>query len=97
LGLAKILSANFLNSGLTLDGAPLSNGGCGSYSIAIFGPRNKISVVGEGEGGIFNRSSFFFREDKWSEDEMAKIMYEVSKRSIHYILCEVWDKFFKFV
>ena len=66
-------------------------------TIAMFGPLNKISVVSEGEGGIFNRGSFFFREDKWSEDEMAKIMYEVSKRSIHYILCEVWDKFFKFV
>lgn len=66
-------------------------------TIAMFGPLNKISVVSEGEGGIFNRGSFFFREDKWSEDEMAEIMYEVSKRSIHYYFAKYGDKFFKFV
>jgi type II restriction enzyme len=66
-------------------------------TIAMFGPLNKISVVSEGEGGIFNRGSFFFREDKWSEDEMAEIMYEVSKRSIHYYFAKYGDKYFKFV
>lgn len=64
-------------------------------TIAMFGPLNKISVVSEGEGGIFNRGSFFFREEKWTEDEMAEIMYEVAKRSIHYYFAKYGDKYFK--
>jgi type II restriction enzyme len=66
-------------------------------TIAMFGPLNKISVVSEGEGGIFNRGSFFFREDKWTEDEMAEIMYEVAKRSIHYYFAKYGDKYFNFI
>lgn len=33
-GLLKILRTNSLNSGVTFEGAPESNGGCGSYSMA---------------------------------------------------------------
>ena len=65
-------------------------------TIAMFGPLNRISVVNEGEGGIFNRGSFFFREDKWSEKEMVDVMYEVAKRSIHYYFAKYGDKYFKY-
>ena len=34
VGLLKILNTNSLNSGVTFEGAPESNGGCGSYSMA---------------------------------------------------------------
>ena len=43
-------------------------------TIAMFGPLNKINVVNEGECGRFNRGSFFFREEMWTPDEMAKLM-----------------------
>jgi type II restriction enzyme len=62
----------------------------------MFGPLNRISVVNEGEGGIFNRGSFFFREDRWSEKEMVDVMYEVAKRSIHYYFAKYGDKYFKY-
>ena len=52
--------------------------------IAMFGPLNTINVVNQGESGSFNRGSFFFREEKWTVDEMAEVMYEVASRSIHY-------------
>ena len=44
-----MLSAKDLNSGLTFDGAPESNGGCGSYSIAtidttVEGGNNIIAI-----------------------------------------------------
>jgi type II restriction enzyme len=66
-------------------------------TIAMFGPLNKVSVVSEGEGGMFNRGSFFFREEKWTEDEMAEIMYDVAKRSIHYYFAKYGDTYFNFV
>jgi type II restriction enzyme len=53
-------------------------------TIAMFGPLNEVCVVNLGDGGRFNRGSFFFREDEWSEKEMASVMFEVASRSIHY-------------
>lgn len=47
-------------------------------------PSTKISVVNEGENGVFNRGSFFFREERWTTHEMASIMYEVAERSVYY-------------
>ena len=52
--------------------------------IAMFGPLNRVNVVNQGESGSFNRGSFFFREERWSVDEMAEVMYEVASRAIHY-------------
>ena len=53
-------------------------------TIAMFGPLNTVNVVNQGEAGSFNRGSFFFREDRWTVDEMAEIMHEVASRAIHY-------------
>lgn len=53
-------------------------------TIAMFGPLNRISVVNEGENGVFNRGSFFFRENRWTTVEMADIMGEIAERSIYY-------------
>ncbi|MBN2208014.1 MAG: hypothetical protein JW759_01785 [Candidatus Coatesbacteria bacterium] len=53
-------------------------------TIAMFGPLNRIQVVNEGEQGRLNRGSFFFREQAWTPDEMASVMYEVAQRSVHY-------------
>jgi type II restriction enzyme len=53
-------------------------------TIAMFGPLNEINVVPAGEGAQFNRGSFFFQEQPWSEAKMAEVMFEVASRSIHY-------------
>lgn len=58
-------------------------------TIAMFGPLNEICVVNQGEGGYFNRGSFFFREKEWRRDEMAKVMLEVGGRSIHYYFAKL--------
>ena len=53
-------------------------------TIAMFGPLNTVNVLNQGDSGSFNRGSFFFREDKWTVNEMAEVMYEVASRAIHY-------------
>jgi type II restriction enzyme len=53
-------------------------------TMAMFGPLNRVSVVNEGDGGQFDRGSFFFREERWTEREMADVLYAVAERSIHY-------------
>ncbi len=64
-------------------------------TIAMFGPLNTVNVVNQGESGSFNRGSFFFREDKWSVDEMAEIMYEVASRAIHYYFASYGEAAFR--
>jgi type II restriction enzyme len=53
-------------------------------TISMFGELNKIRVQNEGPSGMFNRGSFYFREEKWTIPEMLAIMQEVAERSIHY-------------
>jgi type II restriction enzyme len=53
-------------------------------TIAMFGRLNEVSVVNLGDGGRFNRGSFFFREEEWSQAEMVDVMYDIASRSIHY-------------
>jgi type II restriction enzyme len=64
-------------------------------TIGMFGPLNEITVTDLGEGSAFNRGSFFFREDEWSEDEMESVMYEVAKRSIHYYFAKYGENAFR--
>jgi type II restriction enzyme len=53
-------------------------------TMAMFGPLNEIELHNRGDGGRFNRGSFFFQEKPWTQTRMAKEMYEVASRSIHY-------------
>lgn len=64
-------------------------------TIAMFGPLNRISVVNEGENGVFNRGSFFFREHRWTTAEMADIMGEVAGRSVHYYFAKYGEANFR--
>lgn len=50
----------------------------------MFGPLNEVNVVPLGDAGQFMRGSYFFREQEWSVDEMADVMFEVASRSIHF-------------
>lgn len=64
-------------------------------TIAMFGPLNTINVVNQSESRTFNRGSFFFREDMWSVDEMAEVMYEVASRAIHYYFACYGERAFR--
>ena len=64
-------------------------------TIAMFGPLNTINVVNQGDSGSFNRGSFFFREDKWTVNEMAEVMYEVASRAIHYYFARYGQAVFR--
>ena len=64
-------------------------------TIAMFGTLNTVNVVNQGESGSFNRGSFFFREQKWSVDEMAEVMYEVASRSIYYYFASYGEATFR--
>jgi type II restriction enzyme len=53
-------------------------------TIAMFGNLNKTYVMNQGPNGVFNRGSFYFREPKWSEEEMVEIMSDIASKSIQY-------------
>lgn len=55
-------------------------------TIAMFGNLNKTYLHNTGEGGRLNRGSFYFRDPKWSVDEMQNIIYDIAERSIFYYL-----------
>ena len=52
-------------------------------TIAMFGHLNKTYLFDQQEGR-FDRGSFYFREEKWTVEEMAAIMEDIAKRSVLY-------------
>lgn len=50
-------------------------------TIAMFGRLNKTYLHNQPP---FNRGSFYFRREKWTVDEMTKIMYDICEKSIFY-------------
>jgi type II restriction enzyme len=52
-------------------------------TIAMFGRLNQTHLHEEA-GGKFSRGSFYFRETKWTPDEMAKVMTDIATRSVLY-------------
>ena len=53
-------------------------------TIAMFGELNQTHLHNSGDGGRFNRGSFYFRENKWTVDEMEAVLYDIAERSIYY-------------
>lgn len=53
-------------------------------TIGMFGPLNRIQIFNQGDKEQFNRGSFFFREQRWTAEEMADVMHEIAQRSIYY-------------
>jgi Restriction endonuclease EcoRI. len=53
-------------------------------TIAMFGEINKTSLHNEGNFGQFNRGSFYFRVELWTENDMLPIMLDIADRSILY-------------
>jgi type II restriction enzyme len=63
-------------------------------TIAMFGELNKTYLHAVGPHGIFDRGSFYFREGAWSVDEMAEILFDVTKRSVQYYFSKYGEKHF---
>jgi type II restriction enzyme len=64
-------------------------------TISMFGELNRIRVHNEGPNGIFNRGSFYFREEKWTTDEMFEIMKDVAEKSVYYYYSKYGEINFK--
>lgn len=63
-------------------------------TIAMFGELNKTYLHALGPHGIFDRGSFYFREDVWTVDEMTGILFDVAKRSVQYYFSKYGEKRF---
>jgi type II restriction enzyme len=57
-------------------------------TIALFGKLNVNNTCNSGPNGIFNRGSFYFREEKWTEDEVYTRMLEVAVTAVEYYFQE---------
>ncbi|WP_058235388.1 EcoRI family type II restriction endonuclease [Devriesea agamarum] len=66
-------------------------------TIAMFGELNQVNVIPEGEEGLFNRGSFFFRLEPWSLEEMSDVMFDVGSRAIHYYFAKFGDDRFRMI
>lgn len=53
-------------------------------TIAMFGRLNETHLHEQGPNGEFRRGSFYFREQIWTVDEMAQIMFDIADRSVLY-------------
>jgi type II restriction enzyme len=62
-------------------------------TMAMFGELNRTYLHNE-EQGRFNRGSFYFRESKWSVEEMTAIMLDIAERSVLYYFSKYSEKHF---
>lgn len=64
-------------------------------TIAMFGEINKDNTANVGPNGVFNRGSFFFREEFWTYEEMFDVFYGIGKKSIYYYFSKYGDEKFR--
>jgi type II restriction enzyme len=62
-------------------------------TMAMFGKLNTTYLHNE-EGGKLNRGSFYFRPEKWSLDEMSRIMKDIAERSVLYYFSKYRENHF---
>lgn len=63
-------------------------------TMAMFGRLNQIHLHNDAEGRLA-RGSFYFREQRWSVDEMAEVMWDIAKRSVLYYLSKYREEHFR--
>ena len=62
-------------------------------TMAIFGRLNTTRLHNDLDR-MFNRGSFYFREERWTVDEMADVMKDIAKRSVYYYLSKYGEDYF---
>lgn len=63
-------------------------------TIAIFGELNKTYLHATGPHDLFDRGSFYFRAERWTVDEMSKIMFDIANRSVQYYFSKYGEERF---
>jgi type II restriction enzyme len=53
-------------------------------TIAMFGQLNVENLHNAGPNREFNRGSFYFRKQEWTEEEMTQRCYPIAEKSIFY-------------
>lgn len=60
-------------------------------TIAMFGHLNQEHLHNQGPHGVFNRGSFYFRVNEWTEAEMAAACYSIAEKSVFYYYSKYGD------
>lgn len=63
-------------------------------TIAMFGHLNKEHLHNQGLQGVFNRGSFYFRVQEWTEEEMLAACYSVAEKSVFCYYSKYGDNSF---
>lgn len=63
-------------------------------TIAMFGALNKEYLHGQAENR-FNRGTFYFREEHWTEDEMTDLCYSLAEKSVYYYFSKYGEEAFR--
>lgn len=63
-------------------------------TMAMFGRLN-TTYLHDTEGGVFDRGSFYFREEPWTVREMADVMRDIAIRSVHYYISKYGEDNFR--
>lgn len=64
-------------------------------TIAMFGKLNKEYVHAQGCGDVFNRGSFYFREEQWTEQEMFDISFSIATKAVFYYFSKYGESAFQ--
>lgn len=66
-------------------------------TIAMFGELNKDNTHNVGPNGCFNRGSYYFRKQNWTEKEMYNILFNVAQKSVYYYFSKYDEDTFHFI
>jgi type II restriction enzyme len=64
-------------------------------TIAMFGHLNKEHLHNQGPQGVFNRGSFYFRVEEWTQEEMKAACYSIAEKSVFYYYSKYGETSFK--
>ena len=62
--------------------------------IALFNSLNTTTIRNEGVNNNLQRGSFYFRVEKWSVDEMSRILIQIASESIEYYFAKYGEETF---
>ncbi len=64
-------------------------------TIAQFGRLNKEHLHNQGANNEFDRGTFYFCVEEWTEAEMADLSYEIAEKSVYYYFSKYGEDAFR--
>ena len=64
-------------------------------TIEMFGTLNEVHLHNEGPEGVFNRGTYYFRVEEWTEEEMYDRSLDIARRSVFYYFSKYGEESFK--